>query len=155
MGFKRRARVLFLCTHNSARSQMAEAWARRLGADWVEAHSAGTAPGALHPLAVRVMQEAGIDLADHHPKPVSDERLAWADLVVTVCAEAERACPALPGHVQKKHWAVDDPAAVAGDAATRIAAFRAARDALRARVEGLLGGLRMLARSDGGAPPAR
>src|SRR5215468_4234030 len=92
-----RPRVLFLCTGNSCRSQMAEGWARHLHGDTIDAMSAGTQPQGLNPLAVRVMAEAGIDISRHRSKHLSEFDPATLDLVVTVCDSAHEACPVLPG----------------------------------------------------------
>ena len=143
--FKRKVRVLFVCTGNSARSQMAHAWARHLGAGWLEADSAGVAPKGIHPCTVTVMREVGVDVSAHVSKPLTPELIAWADLVVTVCAHADAQCPVIPVGTQKRHWPVADPAMFAGDDARALPMFRAARDELRERVEGILGGLRLLA----------
>jgi ArsR family transcriptional regulator, arsenate/arsenite/antimonite-responsive transcriptional repressor / arsenate reductase (thioredoxin) len=130
--------VLFVCTHNSARSQIAEGWLRQLSGGRIAARSAGTEPGAIHPLAVRVMAEAGIDIGHQRSKALD----AVADLrpaaVVTVCDLAREQCaPSLAAPLQI-HWSTPDPARGAGDEDERLAAFRAARDQLRVRVEGLL-----------------
>ncbi len=134
------ARVLFLCTGNSCRSQMAEGWARALHGDRLEAHSAGTAPHGLDPRAVRVMAEAGIDIAGARAKPV-DELLHLAfDLVVTVCDDARESCPVFPGRARVVHRGFDDPPALAREAATQeeaLAPYRRVRDEIRRLVEDL------------------
>jgi protein-tyrosine-phosphatase/catechol 2,3-dioxygenase-like lactoylglutathione lyase family enzyme len=121
-------RVLFLCVSNSARSQMAEGLARMLLPASVQVSSAGSAPGSLHPLAVEAMTEIGADIGSHYAKPLDAVATDGADLIVTLCAE--EVCPAVPGRIRRLHWPVSDPAA-AGD----IAAFRTARDHIRARIE--------------------
>ncbi len=131
-------RILFLCTGNSCRSQMAEGWARHLGGDRVEVASAGIETHGLNPRAVAVMAEAGVDIAPHHSTRLTPAMVADADLVVTVCGHADAHCPALPPEVEKRHWPLDDPARATGDEATLMATFRASRDAIRARVEALL-----------------
>lgn len=146
--YKRKVRVLFVCTGNSARSQMAEAWARARGGDWLEARSAGVTPATVHPHTITVMREVGIALDGHYSKPLTEELLAWADVVITVCAHADVHCPALPPAVQKRHWPLPDPAAVAGEPAAQLAAFRAVREQVRLYVDGLVGGIRLLARAD-------
>lgn len=136
-----KTRVLVLCTGNSCRSQMAEGWVRaRLGTSW-EVASAGTEPAAaVHPLAVRVMAEVGIDLAGAYPKPVAARIGEPWDLVVTVCDAAHEACPVFPGAVAKLHLSFDDPARATGDEAQRLAVFRRVRDEIAARLLPALSG---------------
>lgn len=129
------ARVLFLCTHNSARSQMAEGLLRALGGERFTVSSAGTVATAVRSEALAVMAELGIDIAGQQSKTL--ERFVgepW-DEVITVCDEANDACPFFPGGRNRRHWSTADPGAVTGDEATRLAAFRTARDSLRARIE--------------------
>jgi arsenate reductase len=133
--------VLFLCVANSARSQMAEGLARALLPPSVEVFSAGSAPATLNPLAVRAMAELGIDVAAQRSKAVSAIPLERVDLVVTLCAE--EVCPVVPASVRRLHWPIADPAAATGDEAARLAAFRAARDAIRARIAELGGSPRV------------
>lgn len=127
-------RVLFLCTGNSARSQLAEAMLRVLGGRAFEVASAGTQPAGLHPLTVRVLAEVGIDAASARSKHL-DEFLdqSW-DYVITVCDSAAEECPIFPGAAYVEHWSFADPAASEGTSEERLAAFRQARDAIRARV---------------------
>jgi arsenate reductase len=122
-----RERVLFLCTHNSARSQMAEGWLRALAGERYEAASAGTEATRVHPLATRVMAEVGIDLAGHTSKTVDGlvgQRWTW---VVTVCDAANERCPIFPGAGRRAHRAFDDPSRATGSEAERLEAFRRAR----------------------------
>ncbi|RPH77447.1 MAG: arsenate reductase ArsC, partial [Candidatus Rokuibacteriota bacterium] len=133
-------RVLFLCTHNSARSQMAEAWLRALAGDRYEVASAGTESTRVHPLALRAMAEAGVDLAGHASKTLDrfvGERWDW---VITVCDAANEACPVFPGAARRLHWGFDDPSRAAGDDEARLAVFRRVRDEIRARLAGWLAG---------------
>jgi arsenate reductase len=128
-------RVLILCTGNSCRSQMAEGWVRHeLGNRW-EAASAGTHPAwAVHPLSVRAMAEVGIDISGHQPKhwkPFLDEH--W-DLVVTVCDSARESCPLFPGAAEQIHVSFPDPILAEGNEDERLAAYRAVRDDIRARL---------------------
>lgn len=148
---KHKVKILFLCTGNSCRSQMAEGWANSLGKDWVEASSAGIEAHGKNPRAITVMREAGVDISRQDSRRVTPEMLAWADLVVTVCGHADESCPALPAGVQKKHWPLEDPAKATGTEDEILRKFRATRDEIRSRVEGLIGGLKMTARSDDGA----
>lgn len=132
-----RRRVLFLCTGNSARSQMSEAWARYLAGDRWEVESAGVQPAAqIHSLAAEVMAEVGLSLDGQHPKPLTDELVERADLVVTVCGSDW--CPTLPPEVETYHWPVEDPSKVTGSRKRRLEAFRGTRDELRRRIEDLL-----------------
>lgn len=134
-----RQRVLFLCTGNSARSQMAEAVLRREAGDRFEVHSAGLEPRGLNPLTLEVMNEAGYDLSTHTSKSVDvyagQTDFAW---VITVCGNAEERCPIFPGAAQKLHWVIDDPAATQGSPAVQLAAFRMARAQIEAYVRSWL-----------------
>jgi phosphate transport system protein len=128
--------VLFLCVHNTARSQMAEGWARRLLAPKVRVWSAGSEPAAaVHPMAVEVMREVGIDIASQQPKRISDVPAGDVDTVITLCAE--EVCPVFPGQQRKEGWALPDPSAVQGGDDAMREAFRAVRDELRGRIEAL------------------
>lgn len=129
------SRVLFLCTHNSARSQMAEGLLRTLGGERFVVVSAGTVATAVRPEASAVMAELGIDIAGQQSKTLEQFVGEPWDDVITVCDEANAACPFFPGGRKRRHWSTADPSAVTGDEATRLAAFRAARDSLRARIE--------------------
>ncbi len=127
--------VLFLCTGNSARSQMAEGLVNHfLSGEW-EACSAGTEPsGYVHPLAVAAMEELGIDISDQHSKSTEEFRDAELDLVITVCGGAAENCPAWLGQGRVVHIGFPDPAAATGDRETRLEVFRQVRDGLRAEV---------------------
>jgi arsenate reductase (thioredoxin) len=133
-------KVIFVCTHNSARSQMAEGLLRALGGERYEVHSAGTEATAVRPEAVTVMRELGIDIAGHESKTLERYLDQPFDLLVTVCDSAREACPTLPGVRRQEHWSIDDPAAVTGDPEARLAAFREARDEIvnRLRATGLV-----------------
>ena len=127
--------MLFVCTHNSARSQMAEGFLRALAGDRFEVASAGTEARGVHPFAVQAMAEEGIDISLQSSKTVDrfvDERF---DLVITVCDEAAEACPFFPNAAERRHWSFPDPSAVRGDDEERFAAFAQVRDAIRERVE--------------------
>jgi arsenate reductase len=133
-------RVLFLCTHNSARSQMAEGFLRALAGDRFESASAGTEAREVNPLAVRAMAEAGVDLGRHASKTLDrfvDE--PW-DYVITVCDSANEACPIFPGATTRLHWSFDDPSAARGSEAERLAVFRRVRDEIKAKLESWLAG---------------
>lgn len=130
--------VLFLCVANSARSQIAEGLARRLAPPGVRVWSAGSEPGTIHPLAVQVLTEAGVDASAQRSKGLDAVPLDDVDLVVTLCAE--EVCPLFPRPVRKLHWPLPDPARSAGTDAERLAAFRAVRDDLAARLPALFAG---------------
>jgi arsenate reductase len=132
--------VLFLCTGNSCRSQMAEGWTRRLLGDRIAPYSAGVAPTTIDPRAVRVMQEVGIELADQRSKHVGDLADLEFDLVVTVCDQARQTCPSLPGTTRTTHAPFDDPPRLAADARDEERAlvhYRRVRDEIRSFVEEL------------------
>ena len=146
--YKRKLKILFLCTGNSCRSQMAEGWANHLGKDWLEATSAGIEAHGKNPRAIAVMREAGVDISHQESTRVTPEMLASVNLVVTVCGHADEHCPVLPSGVQKKHWPLEDPAKATGTEAEIMKKFRATRDEVRSRVEGLIAGLKMMACDD-------
>jgi len=127
--------VLFLCIHNSARSQMAEGFARSVAPKNVTVLSAGSEPREVHPCAVEVMSEVGVDIGTQHSKAVDSVPWAEADTVVTLCAEGAQACPDVPGDVRRVHWHLPDPSAV--PEARQLAAFREIRDEIRWRVASL------------------
>jgi arsenate reductase (thioredoxin) len=121
-------RVLFVCTHNSARSQMAEGFLRHVGGVRFDVSSAGTEPGRLRPEAVAVMRELGIDISEQWSKGVDVFLGESFDRVVTVCDEARESCPVFPGATGTSHWDFEDPSAVEGDQERRMAVFRRVRD---------------------------
>jgi ArsR family transcriptional regulator, arsenate/arsenite/antimonite-responsive transcriptional repressor / arsenate reductase (thioredoxin) len=135
---RRRVRVLFLCTHNSARSQMAEAILRHLSQARVDVHSAGTKVTRVHPLAIAVMAEKGIDLAGHRSKHMAELAGKHFDYVITVCDNARESCPVFPGDTEHIHWSIPDPCAVKGDEEVRLHAFRSASNDLMTRIRYLL-----------------
>jgi arsenate reductase (thioredoxin) len=128
-------RVLFLCLHNSARSQMAEGFARRLKPADVEVWSAGTEPAGVHPMAVAVMRELEIDISGQVSRHLDAVPWREADTVVTLCGEAEEACPAVGGRVRRVHWPLPDPSRASE--ADRERVFREVRDEIRWRVSSL------------------
>ncbi|HUG56447.1 MAG TPA: arsenate reductase ArsC [Candidatus Limnocylindrales bacterium] len=128
-------RVLFLCTHNSARSQMAEALLRTLGGERFEAHSAGTEATAVRPLAVRAMAELGIDISGQRSKTLDPYVEQRFDAVITVCDDANEACPVFPNARRRLHWSLPDPSKATGSDEEQLAVFRAVRDDLRRRIE--------------------
>jgi arsenate reductase (thioredoxin) len=128
-------RVLFVCTTNSTRSQMAEALLRGRGAGNFEAYSAGVAPGKLNPLAVRVLNEIGIDAASQWAKPVELFRgKMHVDYVITVCNKAEQRCPAFPPSTVRLHWPFDDPVPGGGSEEEKLARFRKVRDEIEKQI---------------------
>ena len=135
-----RERVIFLCTHNSARSQMAEGMLRAWAPARFEAFSAGTVRTALRPEAVQAMREIGIDISSQQSKSIDELGRRSFDRLVTVCDEARESCPTLPGVRQQEHWQIDDPSAVGGSSEKLMAAFRRARDDLAERVRGIAEG---------------
>ncbi len=137
-----RKKILFLCTGNAARSQMSEALARIDYGDLVDPVSAGSRPaGFVHPLAIVAIEELGISLDDAYSKSAGDFQDQAFDLVVTVCDSAAADCPTWPGARHIVNWSVEDPSFLPGDEARRLAAFRATRDDLRKRIDGLMGAL--------------
>jgi len=130
-----RARVLFLCTHNSARSQMAEGLLRHLAGDHFEAMSAGTEATHVRPLAIRAMEEIGIDISGQESKTLDRYLEESFDYVITVCDDANEACPFFPGAANRLHWSFEDPSRVEGSEEERLAVFRSVRDRIRERIE--------------------
>lgn len=133
-------KILFLCTGNSCRSQMAEGWARALRGDAIEAYSAGVDPHGMNPRAVQVMREAGIDISGHRSKHVDELKDVPLDYVVTVCDQAHESCPLSPGKTKVIHVGFDDPPRLARDAKNEEEAlghYRRVRDEIRHFVEHL------------------
>ena len=132
-----KTRVLFVCIHNSARSQMAEAFLNSLAGDAFEAHSAGITPGSVNPIVVQVMQESGIDISENETKDVFDfvKQGKLFQYVITVCdeASAER-CPIFPGTIQRLHWSFRDPSRFEGTREEKVSMTREVRDQIRARI---------------------
>jgi arsenate reductase len=135
-------RILFLCTGNSCRSQMAEGWAKHLGSDIAEIESAGIEAHGQNPRAIRVMAEAGVDISGQESTRVTDDMIRRADIVVTVCGHADESCPALPPGVTKVHWPLNDPAKATGTEDEIMVQFRATRDEVKTRVSALLDEIR-------------
>ena len=131
-------RVLFLCTGNSCRSQMAEGLLRWLGGSVVEVVSAGTDPRPVHPDAVRAMREIGLDISRQKSKSAEPFFAQRFDYVITLCDAARESCPVFPGAAKTAHWSLPDPAAATGTDEERLQAFRSVRDQLAARIDDLL-----------------
>lgn len=130
-------RVLFLCTGNSARSQMAEGLLRAVAGNRFEVFSAGTEPGFVRPQAIAVMSELGIDISDHRSKSLTEFLNDEFDYIITVCDHANQRCPIFPGRVKRIHWSIDDPV-ISGSEEAQLAAFRQARDELQDRIQAFL-----------------
>ncbi|GIW07429.1 MAG: arsenate reductase [Dehalococcoidia bacterium] len=131
----KKQRVLFVCTHNSARSQMAEGWLRHLAGDRFEAHSAGTEATQVRPLAIRAMAEVGIDISGQRSKTIEEYLGQPFDWVITVCDQAAEACPLFPGGGERLHWSFPDPSKATGSEDQQLAVYRQVRDAVRERTE--------------------
>jgi arsenate reductase (thioredoxin) len=132
---RERARVLFLCTHNSARSQMAEGLLRSMAGDRFDAYSAGTEATHVRPLAMRAMDEVGVDISGQESETLDrylDEPFQY---VVTVCDDANESCPVFPGAANRLHWSFEDPSKAGGSEDERLEVFRRVRDEIRARIE--------------------
>ena len=132
---EKRSRVLFLCTHNSARSQMAEGLLRHLAGERFEAHSAGTEATLVRPLAIRAMEEIDIDISGQESKALDGYLDQPFDYVITVCDDANEACPVFPGSRNRLHWSFEDPSQAEGSEDERLAVFRRVRDEIRVRIE--------------------
>lgn len=131
-------KVLFLCTGNSARSQMAEGFLKTLGAGRFEVYSAGIAPVGINPNAIKVMQEIGYDISNQSSDAINRELLDQVDLLITLCGDARESCPLVPSKVEKRHWALEDPARAEGTVLEVLEKFRKIRDLIKANVEELL-----------------
>ena len=127
-------RVLFMCTGNVARSQMAEGLLRHLAGDRFAVSSGGVIPSYVRPNAITVMKELGIDISDHRSKSVNEFLDTPFDYVITVCDYASQRCPTFPGEAKRIHWSIDDPVEI-GDDEAQLEVFRVARDDLKSRIE--------------------
>jgi arsenate reductase len=130
-----KVRVLFLCTHNSARSQMAEGLLRHHADERFEAHSAGTEATHVRPLAVRAMEEAGIDISGQESKTLERYLKEPFDYVITVCDDANETCPFFPGAKSRLHWSFEDPSGAEGSEQERLEVFRRVRDGIGERLQ--------------------
>ena len=130
--------MLFLCTHNSARSQMAEGLLRRLAGDGYEVHSAGTEATFVRPQAISVMAEIGVDVSGQESKTLERYLGERFEYVITVCDDAGESCPAFPGPAERLHWSLPDPSQAKGTDEERLEVFRSVRERLRTRIEGEL-----------------
>ena len=134
----RKIKILFLCTGNSCRSQMAEGFARHYGEDQLEAYSAGISPVGVNPRAVSVMKEVGIDISGQTSKSINRDILDQVDFVITLCGDARESCPLVPGKVEKRHWPLEDPARAEGTEAEIMDKFRSIRDQISNLVKELI-----------------
>ena len=130
--------ILFVCTSNSARSQMAEGFACYYGGDRIRVDSAGTTPGQLNPYAMKVMSEVGIDISHQTSQALDSKKLEEFDRLVTVCGDARDNCPVLPPRIKTEHWPLPDPAWVQGSPEEILKAFRMIRDQIEERVKEFL-----------------
>lgn len=128
-------KVMFLCTGNSCRSQMAEGLANALGKGKIVAYSAGLNPaGFIHPKAIEVMKEVGIDISNYKSKPIDNEFLNLMDYVITLCGDAEETCPVTPPNIKRLHWGLPDPAKATGSEEEILNVFRKVRDEIKEKV---------------------
>jgi len=129
-------KILFLCTGNSARSQMAEAWLKYYASDFFEVYSAGLEPKGVNPYTIMVMEEAGVDMSSHHSKSLEEyiNKINFSYLI-TVCSSADERCPYFPGMGIRMHWPFEDPAAAQGSSAEITEKFRLVRDQIKDRIK--------------------
>lgn len=148
MSDHRKPTVLILCTGNSCRSHLAEGILRAAAGDLLDIQSAGSKPaGYVHPLAIQVMAEIGLDISQHRSKHLNEFLQQPVETVITVCGNADQACPMFPGQVNRHHWGFDDPAHATGTEAERLAVFRRVRDEIRRVFEAYAAGRRDTARA--------
>lgn len=131
-------KVMFLCTANSCRSQMAEGLAKELGKGLLEVHSAGLFAAGVHHRAIAVMKEIGIDISKQKSKDIDEDLLRKMDIVVTLCGNAEETCPWTPPHVKRIHWPIEDPVGTVGSEKEVMKEFRRARDEIKEKVQQLI-----------------
>lgn len=130
-------KVLFLCTGNSCRSQMAEGYGHYFGENFLEVKSAGTDPRGVNPRAIQAMKEDHVDISKQQSTKLTNDMLQWADIVITLCGDADERCPILPPGKQKRHWPFEDPAKAIGSEEQISAKFREIRDGIKKNVEEL------------------
>ena len=127
-------KILFLCTGNSCRSQMAEGYANALGGGRIVAKSAGIEAHGKNPRAIKVMQEDGVNISAQESTMVTDKILSWADLLITVCGHADENCPAVSSNLERQHWPFDDPAKAKGSEEEIMREFRRVRDSIKQKI---------------------
>ncbi|MGE5173435.1 MAG: arsenate reductase ArsC [Betaproteobacteria bacterium] len=135
MGNSTRIKVMFLCTGNSCRSQMAEGLAREIGKGILEPYSAGLIAAGVHPRAIEVMKEIGIDISKQKSKEIDEGLLHTMDVVITLCTSAEQACPWTPPDMKRLHWPVKDPVGIIGSREEVMKEFRRARDEIKQKID--------------------
>jgi len=133
-------KILFLCTGNACRSQMAEGWLKQLGGDRFEVYSAGIVAHGKNPRAIAVMQQAGIDISGQKSEQLEPSLLDRIDLLITVCGNADQSCPVVPTSCEKQHWPFDDPAKATGSEEEIMSEFCRVRDQIRDRIALFIGG---------------
>lgn len=131
-------KIMFLCTGNSCRSQMAEGFARELGKGILEPYSAGLKPAGVNEKAEQVMKEAGIDISHQTSKPIDETILKQMDIVITLCDDAAESCPWTPPEIKRLHWSLPDPATFYGSHNDKLQVFRSVRDRIKVLVENLI-----------------
>ena len=136
-------KVMFLCTGNACRSQMAEGFAREFGKGIIEPFSAGLIAAGVHPRAIAVMKEIGIDISRQQSSQIDEKLLKTMDVIITLCGNAEEACPRTPPEIKRIHWPINDPVGTRGREEKIMKEFRRARDEIRARTEQFISGVRI------------
>ena len=131
-------KIMFMCTGNSCRSQMAEGIARALGKGLIEPYSAGVMPSEVHPKTVQVMKEIGVDISNQRSKGIDENLLDAMDMIITLCSSAEAMCPMTPPRIKRIHWSIDDPKTATGSEEEVLNAFRSARDEIKKKLEMLI-----------------
>lgn len=137
-------KAMFLCTANSCRSQIAEGFARKLGEGFIEAYSAGLFSFHVHPRAIEIMKEIGIDISDQKSKAIDERVLKNMDIIITLCGHAEASCPATPSGIKRIHMPVDDPVGTTGTEEEIMNAFRSTRDEIKTKIEGLINEIKQM-----------
>jgi arsenate reductase (thioredoxin) len=135
-------KIMFLCTGNSCRSQMAEGFAKALGKGLLEVHSAGLSPQRVNPRAVAVMKEAGNDISGQISKSIDEELLSKMDIIITLCGNAAESCPLTPPGIKRIHWPLEDPAKATGTEEEILNEFRKVRDGIKRRIEAFINDLK-------------
>ena len=131
-------KIMFMCTGNSCRSQMAEGFARALGKGLIEPYSAGVMPSEVHPKTVQVMKEIGVDISNQRSKGIDESLLNTMDIIITLCSSAEAMCPMTPPRIKRMHWSIDDPKSATGAEEDVLNAFRRAREEIKKKIEILI-----------------
>mgnify|MGYP001579587829 FL=1 len=131
-------KIMFLCTANSCRSQMAEGLAREFGKNLIQPYSAGLSPSYVHPRAIEVMKEIGIDISNQKSKIIDEELLKKMDIIITLCGHAEASCPMTPPEIKRIHWPIEDPVGAIGTEEEIMKAFRKARDEIKTKIQSMV-----------------